>query len=76
MKRERLLHLHYVLADHWKVMERILYVDPELNGMYTFSAKQFEYYAGISSKKSSECKSPAIYLLFRKKSNILYDYMG
>jgi len=54
MKRERLLHLHYVLADHWKAMERLLYIDPELNGIYTFSTQQFEYYAGISSKKSSE----------------------
>lgn len=54
MKRERLLHLHYMLADHWKAMERLLYVDPELKGIYTFSPKQFEYYAGISPKKSSE----------------------
>lgn len=54
MKRERLLHLHYMLADHWKAMERLLYVDPELKGIYTFSPKQFEYYAGISSKKSLE----------------------
>ncbi|MGE6589078.1 DNA-processing protein DprA [Bacillus mycoides] len=54
MKRERLLHLHYMLADHWKAMERLLYVDPELKEIYTFSPKQFEYYAGISSKKSLE----------------------
>ncbi|HDR7631511.1 MULTISPECIES: DNA-processing protein DprA [Bacillus] len=54
MKRERLLHLHYMLADHWKAMERLLYVDPELKGIYTFSPKQFEYYAGISSEKSLE----------------------
>lgn len=54
MKRERLLHLHYMLADHWKAMERLLYVDPELKGIYTFSPKQFEYYAGISSGKSLE----------------------
>ncbi|MBJ8070608.1 DNA processing protein DprA [Bacillus mycoides] len=54
MKRERLLHLHYMLADHWKAMERLLYVDPELKGVYTFSPKQFEYYAGISPEKSSE----------------------
>lgn len=54
MKRERLLHLHYMLADHWKAMERLLYVDPELKEIYTFSPKQFEYHAGISSKKSLE----------------------
>ena len=30
MKRERLLHLHYLLADHWKAIERLLHVDPEL----------------------------------------------
>ena len=83
MKRERLLHLHYMLADHWKAMERLLYVDPELKGVYTFSPKQFEYYAGISPKKSSELvnflqnfKSKAICILFRKKSNILYNHMG
>ncbi|PEW96007.1 DNA-protecting protein DprA [Bacillus cereus] len=78
MKRERLLHLHYVLADHWKVMERILYVDPELNGMYTFSAKQFEYYAGISSKKSSELvnflqnASLQRYISYLEKNRIFY----
>ncbi|KFN04370.1 DNA-protecting protein DprA [Bacillus clarus] len=54
MKRERLLHIHYMLADHWKALERLLYIDPELKEIYAFSPKQFEYYAGISSKKSSE----------------------
>ncbi|MED2979867.1 DNA-processing protein DprA [Bacillus thuringiensis] len=54
MKRERLLHLHYLLADYWKAMERLLYVDPELKNIYTFNEKQMEYYTGISSKKSSE----------------------
>lgn len=54
MKRERLLHLHYILADHWKAMERLLYVDPELKGIYTYSPNQFEYYTGISSEKSLE----------------------
>ncbi|MGE6548468.1 DNA-processing protein DprA [Bacillus mycoides] len=54
MKRERLLHLHYMLADHWKAMERLLYVDPEQKGIYNFSPKQFEYHAGISSEKSLE----------------------
>ena len=54
MKRERLLHLHYLLADHWKAIERLLHVDPELKGIYTFNAKQMECYTGISSKKSSE----------------------
>lgn len=50
MKRERLLHLHYLLADHWKAIERLLHVDPELKGIYTFNAKQMECYTGISSK--------------------------
>ncbi len=54
MKRERLLHLHYLLADHWKAIERLLHVDPELKEIYNFNAKQIECYTGISSKKSSE----------------------
>ncbi|PFE26193.1 DNA-protecting protein DprA [Bacillus anthracis] len=54
MKRKRLLHLHYLLADHWKAIERLLHVDPELKGIYNFNAKQIECYTGISSKKSSE----------------------
>ncbi|MES5892895.1 DNA-processing protein DprA [Bacillus cereus group sp. RP43] len=54
MKRERLLHLHYVLADHWKAMERLLYVDPELKVIYNFNQKQIENYTGISPEKSAE----------------------
>ncbi|HDX9609179.1 TPA: DNA-protecting protein DprA [Bacillus toyonensis] len=54
MKRERLLHLHYVLADHWKAIERLLYVDSELKGIYNFNQKQIEHYTGISPKKSAE----------------------
>ncbi|HDR7791567.1 TPA: DNA-protecting protein DprA [Bacillus luti] len=65
MKRERLLHLHYMLADHWKAMERLLYVDPELEKIYTFNEKQMEQYAGISSKKSSEL------VKFLQSSNLL-----
>ncbi len=83
MKRERLLHLHYLLADHWKAIERLLHVDPELKEIYNFNAKQIECYTGISSKKifriskfSSKFKSPTIYILFREKSILLYDNMG
>ncbi|MCU4988528.1 DNA-processing protein DprA [Bacillus cereus] len=78
MKRERLLHLHYLLADHWKVMERILYVDPELKGIYAFNAKQIEYYTGISSQKSSELvnflqsSSLPQYISYLKKNRIFY----
>lgn len=54
MKRERLLHLHYLLADYWKAMERLLYVDPELENIYNFNEKQMEHYTGISSKNLSE----------------------
>ncbi|MGH1285220.1 DNA-processing protein DprA [Bacillus toyonensis] len=54
MKRERLLHLHYVLADHWKAIERLLYVDSELKGIYNFNQTQIEHYTGISPKKSAE----------------------
>ena len=76
MKRERLLHLHYLLADHWKAIERLLHVDPELKGIYTFNAKQMECYTEYPrkifriSKFSSKFKSPAIYILFREKSNL------
>ncbi len=83
MKRERLLHVHYLLADYWKAMERLLYVDPELKNIYNFNEKQMEHYTGISSKKifrtskiSSKFKSSAIYILFREKSYFLYNDMG
>ncbi|PEL52649.1 DNA-processing protein DprA [Bacillus toyonensis] len=65
MKRERLLHLHYVLADHWKAMERLLYVDPELKVIYNFNQKQIENYTGISPKKSAEL------VHFLQNSNLL-----
>lgn len=78
MKRERLLHLHYFLADHWKAMERLLYVDPELKGIYTFNTKQMEYYTGISSKKSSELvnflqsSNLPQYISYLEKNRIFY----
>lgn len=65
MKRERLLHLHYVLADHWKAMERLLYVDPELKVIYNFNQKQIENYTGISPEKSAEL------VHFLQNSNLL-----
>ncbi|PFZ74207.1 DNA-protecting protein DprA [Bacillus toyonensis] len=65
MKRERLLHLHYVLADHWKAMERLLYVDPELKVIYNFNQKQMENYTGISPEKSAEL------VHFLQNSNLL-----
>ncbi len=72
-KRE-ILHVHYLLADYWKAMERLLYVDPELKDIYNFNEKQMEHYTGISSKKifrtskiSSKFKSPAIYILLRNR---------
>ncbi|MGE7880718.1 DNA-processing protein DprA [Bacillus sp. NPDC094077] len=78
MKRERLLHLHYMLADHWKAMERLLYVDPELKKIYTFNQKQIENYTGISAKKSSELvnflQSTNIskYISYLEKNRIFY----
>ena len=54
MKRERLLHLHYLLADHWKAIERLLHVDPELKEIYNFNAKQIEYLHWNILEKSSE----------------------
>lgn len=41
MKRERLLHVHYLLADYWKAMERLLYVDPELKNIYNFNENKW-----------------------------------
>ena len=78
MKRERLLHLHYLLADHWKAIERLLHVDPELKGIYTFNAKQMECYTGISSKKSSELvnflqsSNLPQYISYLEKNRIFY----
>ncbi|EMA6341196.1 DNA-processing protein DprA [Bacillus cytotoxicus] len=54
MKRERLLHLHYFLADHWKVLKKLLHMDPQLRDVYKFSPEQFEQYIGLSSKLSFE----------------------
>ncbi|MFJ8529705.1 DNA-processing protein DprA [Bacillus sp. NPDC094106] len=54
MKRERLLHLHYMLADHWKALKYLLHIDPEVKNMYNFGPEHFEKYTGLSSKKSSE----------------------
>lgn len=57
MKRERLLHLHYVLADHWKALTRLLHIDPEIKKLYKFSSVEFEKYAGLTPKKSAELVS-------------------
>ncbi|KEK25762.1 DNA-processing protein DprA [Bacillus gaemokensis] len=54
MKKERLLHLHYMLADYWKALNRLLQLDPELKELYNFGPKQFEKYAGLTPKASSE----------------------
>ncbi|PEE43676.1 DNA-processing protein DprA [Bacillus pseudomycoides] len=57
MKRERLLQLHYVLADHWKALTRLLHIDPEIKKLYKFSSVEFEKYAGLTPKKSAELVS-------------------
>ncbi|PDZ12007.1 DNA-protecting protein DprA [Bacillus pseudomycoides] len=57
MKRERLLHLHYVLADHWKALTRLLHIDLEIKKLYKFSSVEFEKYAGLTPKKSAELVS-------------------
>ncbi|WP_243523880.1 DNA-processing protein DprA [Bacillus pseudomycoides] len=57
MKRERLLHLHYVLADHWKALTRLSHIDPEIKKLYNFSSVELEKYAGLTPKKSSELVS-------------------
>lgn len=54
MKKERLLHLHYVLADHWKALTNLLRIDPEIKKLYSFTSVEFEKYAGLTPKKSSE----------------------
>lgn len=51
VKNERLLHLHYMLADHWKALNQLLKIDPDINRIYTFSSAQFKKYAGLSSEK-------------------------
>ncbi|MGG2095873.1 DNA-processing protein DprA [Bacillus sp. S13(2024)] len=53
MKRERLLHLHYCLADQWKVLRRLLYIDPQLTDIYSFQVPQIEKYLGLSMQKAS-----------------------
>lgn len=54
VKRERLLHLHYILADHWKALKYLLHIDPEVKNIYNFCPEHFKKYTGLSSKKSSE----------------------
>ncbi|MEY8347368.1 DNA-processing protein DprA [Bacillus cereus] len=57
MRRERLLHLHYMLADHWKALTRLVHIDPKIKKLYNFSSVEFEKYAGLTPKKSSELVS-------------------
>lgn len=78
MNRKRLLHLHYMLADNWKALQRLLHIDPSLELMYTFNAAQFEKYAGLSPKKSSELVSflqtstPSACMHHLEKQNLFY----
>lgn len=78
MKKERLLHLHYVLADHWKALTRLLYIDPEVKKLYSFSAMELEKYTGLTSKKSSELVSflqtttPSQCIRHLEKNHIFY----
>lgn len=57
MKKERLLHLHYVLADCFSALRKLLYLDPKLEYVYSFSPAQIEAQLGLSSKKASEVAS-------------------
>ncbi|MFX3624640.1 MAG: DNA-processing protein DprA [Ectobacillus sp.] len=52
MKRERLLHLHYALADQWHVMAKLLRLDPELERIYELSPHELEHLLALSSQKS------------------------
>lgn len=78
VKNERLLHLHYMLADHWKALNQLLKIDPDINRIYTFSSAQFKKYAGLSSEKSSELASflqtstPATCIRHLEKNHIFY----
>ncbi|WP_242219506.1 DNA-processing protein DprA [Bacillus cereus group sp. BfR-BA-01380] len=57
MKRERLLHLHYCLADQWKVLRRLLAIDPQLADIYSFQATQIEKHLGLPMQKASALAS-------------------
>jgi DNA processing protein len=51
--RQRLLHLHTALADHWGAMARLLRYDPNLNFLYNLSAQEFSRILLISPKLST-----------------------
>ncbi|HDX9576983.1 TPA: DNA-protecting protein DprA [Bacillus pseudomycoides] len=78
MKRERLLHLHYFLADQWKVLKRILAIDPQLSDIYSFQAPQIEKYLGLSIQKASalvsylQKTSPSFYVQQLQEEHVFY----
>lgn len=57
MKRDRLLHLHYALADCFGALRKLLDIDPDLKYIYSFSSSQIEKQLGLSPQKSSELAS-------------------
>ncbi|WP_369903003.1 DNA-processing protein DprA [Bacillus manliponensis] len=78
MKKERLLHLHYVLADCYVALRKLLLIDPELKYVYSFSPARLETQLGLSSKKASEVSSflqkttPSICIHQLRNQNIFY----
>ncbi|PEA55236.1 DNA-protecting protein DprA [Bacillus pseudomycoides] len=78
MKRERLLHLHYFLADQWKVLRRLLAIDPQLTDIYSFQAPQIEKFLGLSIQKASalvsylQKTSPSFYTQQLQDEHVFY----
>lgn len=52
MKKQRLLHLHTCLADHWRLIARLLRYDPELQKLYTLSPAEFSALLSLPSNKA------------------------
>ncbi len=50
--RERLLHAHYAFADEWKVMFRLLQIDPNLSNLYSYQPSDFESLLLIAPSKA------------------------
>lgn len=78
MKRERLLHLHYFLADQWKVLRRLLAIDPQLMDIYSFQAPQIEKHLGLSIQKATTLvsylrkTSPSFYIQQLQDEHVFY----
>ncbi|MBO9130166.1 DNA-processing protein DprA [Bacillus sp. 165] len=49
---ERLLHVHYLFANHWKTLLRLLQIDPSLVNLYSYQPSDFETLLHLTPSKA------------------------